>query len=260
MSLWIKICANTSLADAQLAAEAGADAVGFVFAPSPRRVTPAQVAAMVPHLPPALEKIGVFVDASIAEIVSTGASCSLTGVQLHFDAPPELPTQLRERFGPHLRILRVVHFDPETSGSNAAPGSAQSAELKGRGFSPYINGPESGGAVALEACLSDPNIDAILFDSRTATAPGGTGQTYDWLAASKFLVQYAKARERHLVAAGGLTPDNVAQAIATLHPWGVDVVSGVESSSGRKHPAKVRAFIANARAAAGQHLTRKLRS
>ena len=64
MSLWIKICGNTSLEDALLAAEAGADAVGFVFAPSPRRVTAAQVAAIVPHLPPTLEKIGVFVDAS----------------------------------------------------------------------------------------------------------------------------------------------------------------------------------------------------
>src|SRR5208282_4950955 len=151
MSLWIKICANTSLADAQLAADAGADAVGFVFAPSPRRVTPAHVAAIVPHLPPALEKIGVFVDTSFAEIATIVETCSLTGVQLHFDAPPELPAQLRQRFGPHLRILRVVHFE-----------SAQSAELKGTGFSPYIGGSESVGALAPEACFSDANIDAIL--------------------------------------------------------------------------------------------------
>ena len=101
MSLWIKICGNTTIEDAQLAAEAGADAVGFVFAPSPRRVAPAQVAAMAPHLPPTLEKIGVFVDAALAEIASTVEMCSLTGVQLHFDAPPELPAQLRERFGPN---------------------------------------------------------------------------------------------------------------------------------------------------------------
>ena len=71
MSLWIKICANTSLADAQLAAEAGADAVGFVFAPSPRRVTAEQVAQIVPQLPAALEKIGVFVDAGFDEIAAT---------------------------------------------------------------------------------------------------------------------------------------------------------------------------------------------
>ena len=100
MTLWIKICANTSLADAQLAAQAGADAVGFVFAPSPRQVTPAQAAAIVPHLPAALEKIGVFVDAAFEEISATVEAAGLTGVQLHWDAPHSLPAQLRERFGP----------------------------------------------------------------------------------------------------------------------------------------------------------------
>ena len=72
-SIWVKICANTSLEDAQLAADAGADAVGFVFAPSPRRVTAAQVAAITPHLPAHLEKIGVFVDAGLDEIVLDSA-------------------------------------------------------------------------------------------------------------------------------------------------------------------------------------------
>jgi phosphoribosylanthranilate isomerase len=216
MPLWVKICANTSLEDALLAA--GADAVGFVFAASPRRVTPAQVAAIVPHLPPALEKIGVFVDASFNEIAETVQTAGLTGVQLHFDAAQELPARLRERFGPALRILRVIHFDAGTA-----------ASASGLNY--------------------DPNIDAILIDSRTATAVGGTGQTFDWAEASKTLFQNAKARERRLVAAGGLSPENVADAITMLQPWGVDVVSGVESSPGRKDPAKVRAFIANARAA-----------
>jgi phosphoribosylanthranilate isomerase len=211
MSLWIKICANTMLADAQLAADAGADAVGFVFAPSPRRVTLEQVAAITPHLPPTLEKIGVFVDASFGEIATTVDAAGLTGVQLHFDAPAGLSAQIRTRFGQKLRILRVVHFD---SGASSIP--------------------------------NDPNIDAILVDSRTATAVGGTGKTFDWSHASETLFQ--KVKERRLIAAGGLTPDNVAEAITTLHPWGVDVVSGVESAPGRKDPAKVRAFIANARA------------
>ena len=99
-NLWIKICGNTSLEDAQLAADAGADAVGFVFAPSPRRVTPALVAAIVPQLPATLEKIGVFVDAPFAEIEATVQTSALTGVQLHFAAPPELPARLRAHFGP----------------------------------------------------------------------------------------------------------------------------------------------------------------
>jgi phosphoribosylanthranilate isomerase len=215
MSLWVKICANTSLEDALLAAQAGADAVGFVFAPSPRRVSPTQVAEIVPHLPARLEKIGVFVDASSEEIASTVEACALTGVQIHFDAAPNLPAALRTRFGPALRILRVLHFVP--------------------------------GAPVADRSESDLDLDAVLVDSRTATAPGGTGKTYDWSLASKTLFQQAEGRK--LIAAGGLTPENVAEAIVTLGPWGVDVVSGVEAAPGRKDPVKVRAFVANARAA-----------
>ena len=106
-NIWIKICGNTSLEDALLAADAGVDAVGFVFAPSPRRVTPAKVAAIVPHLPPAIEKIGVFVDIPLEEIKSIFRATGITGVQLHFDAAPDLPAKLRAHFGPELRILRV---------------------------------------------------------------------------------------------------------------------------------------------------------
>jgi phosphoribosylanthranilate isomerase len=216
MSLWIKICANTSLEDAMLVAEGNADAVGFVFATSPRRVTPGQVAAIVPHLPGELEKIGVFVDAALEEIEATVQTSGLTGVQLHFDAEPALSSRLRQRFAPPFRILRVIHFAPET-------------------------------AEAPSAVLEDPSIDAILVDSRTATAVGGTGQSFDWLAASTTLFQNTHGPK--LVAAGGLNPANVTEAIVTLRPWGVDVVSGVEAAPGRKDPTKVRTFIANARAA-----------
>jgi phosphoribosylanthranilate isomerase len=129
----------------------------------------------------------------------------------------DVTAKLRARFGPGLRILRVVHF-------------------------------EAGAPEHAAAALQDASVDAILVDSRTTTAVGGTGKTYDWVLASKSLFQNTGARER-LAAAGGLTPENVAEAIATLHPWGVDVVSGIEATPGRKDPAKVRAFIANARAA-----------
>jgi phosphoribosylanthranilate isomerase len=219
MSLWIKICGNTSLEDAKLVAEAGADAAGFVFAPSPRRVTPEQVAAIVPQLPPAIEKIGVFVDASFGEITSVVETCALTGVQLHFNAPRDLPMKIRGRLGPELRILRVVHFD----------GAGVSAAF----------GPDY-----------ETDVDAILLDSRVGETVGGTGMTFDWAVAATTLAQNPRARGRRFIAAGGLTPNNVARAIAALHPWGVDAVSGVESIPGRKDPAKVRAFIANARAAA----------
>jgi phosphoribosylanthranilate isomerase len=76
---------------------------------------------------------------------------------------------------------------------------------------------------------------------------GGTGKSYDWAEARRAL--FERAKELKLIAAGGLTPENVAEAIATLHPWGVDIVSGVEAAPGRKDAAKVRAFIENARAA-----------
>jgi phosphoribosylanthranilate isomerase len=224
MSLWIKICGNTSLGDALAAAEAGADAVGFVFASSPRQVTAAEVAAITPHLPATVEKIGVFVDAALEEIVSTAQACGLTGVQLHFDADPELPARLRERLGPEVRILRVIHYDAAT----ATQCAAQIAE-----------------------CNQNPHVDAVLVDSRTSAASGGTGITFDWIAARKTLFQDAEARKR-LVAAGGLNPSNVAEVIAALRPWGVDVASGVESAPGRKDTAKVREFVARARTRDGE--------
>ncbi len=217
MSIWIKICGTTSLGDALLAVEAGADAVGFVFAPSPRQVTAAQVAAITPQLPATIEKIGVFVDAALEEIVSTVSACGLTGVQLHFDAEPELPARLRERLGLQLRIFRVMHFDAESAGQHAK----QIAEH-----------------------ARNPHLDAVLVDSRTAWAAGGTGVTFDWAEARKSV--FAESGRLKLVAAGGLNSANVAEAITALRPWGVDVVSGVEAAPGRKDPVKLREFVTRA--------------
>ena len=108
--MWIKICGNTNLEDAQLAVEAGADAVGFVLAESPRRVSAPEVSAITPHLPKAIEKIGVFVDASFEEIVQSVQESGLTGVQLHVSTDPKLASKLRKHFGPSLRILQVIHY------------------------------------------------------------------------------------------------------------------------------------------------------
>jgi phosphoribosylanthranilate isomerase len=212
MSLWVKICGNTSVEDSL--AEAGADALGFVFAASPRRVTVEQVAAIVPALPGGIEKIGVFVDAALDEIAAAVRTCGLTGVQLHSDAGPDAPARLRAEFGPGLRILRVVHF-----GGDAARSAAEYA--------------------------ADAEVDGVLVDSRTATAVGGTGIAFDWAEARRTVFREDTAR---LVAAGGLSPANVVEAIRTLRPWGVDVVSGVEAAPGRKDAEKVRAFVQNARA------------
>jgi phosphoribosylanthranilate isomerase len=217
--MWIKICGNTNLEDAQLAAEAGADAVGFVFAESPRRVTAAQVSKITPHLPGAVEKFGVFVDASFEEIVQTVTNSGLTGVQLHLTQDPLLQRRLREHFGPALKILRVIHYT--------------------RDLEPQLN-----------VMQQDHAIDGVLIDSRTATAVGGTGVSFDWQAARHAFS--ASAPHLQLIAAGGLNPENVADAIHILQPWGVDVVSGVEKTPGRKDPVRIKAFVNAAKAAAAE--------
>jgi phosphoribosylanthranilate isomerase len=218
MSLWIKICGNTSLEDALLAAKAGADALGFVFAPSPRRVTVEQVAAITARLPDGIEKIGVFVQAELEEIVSTVQRSGLTGVQLHWNAPHELPERLRQRL-PEARIVRVVHFSAEIATEHAAE---------------------------IAAHAGNPHVHAVLMDSHTAKAVGGTGLAFDWEEARRALGQNVLTPMR-LIAAGGLNPANVAEAIRALRPWGVDAVSGVEAEPGRKDAAKVREFVRRAR-------------
>jgi phosphoribosylanthranilate isomerase len=215
--MWIKICANTNLEDAQLAVDAGADAVGFVFAESPRQVNVVQVSSITRYLPDKIEKIGVFVDAGFEEIVRSVAEASLTGVQLHAAHDPHLAAKLRQHFGPTLHILRVVHY-------------AQDLETQ------------------LRILRKDSAIDGVLIDSRTAIAVGGTGTSYDWHAARGSFLD--AATQLRLVVAGGLRPENVAEAIRTLEPWGVDVASGVESAPGKKDPARVQAFIEAAKNAA----------
>ena len=224
---WIKICANTSFEDALHAAQCGANAVGFIFAPSPRRITPAEARAITARLPRSVEKYGVFVDPTFDEVITAVADAQLTGIQLHSTPDPGLALRLREHFSRHSRtrvgILRVLHYD---------------ADL----------------ATQLESLRRDHAVDAVLIDSRTASAAGGTGLRYDWAAASTSFL--ALAPHLRLIAAGGLNPDNVTEAIHTLEPWGVDVASGVEQSPGVKDPVKVRAFILAARAAAlaaGRH-------
>jgi phosphoribosylanthranilate isomerase len=224
--MWIKICGNTSLEDARFAAESGAHAVGFVFAPSPRRVEPGLVRTITNQLPPQLEKYGVFVDAGFDEIVSTVATSGLTGVQIHRSADELLPSRLRRHFAQspeRISILRVLHYKNQEF-------DQQLAEL-GR------NGAH----------------DGVLVDSSTERAVGGTGTSFNWLQARESFLR-TEPRLR-LIAAGGLAPENVKQAIQILRPWGVDVVSGVETAPGKKDPARVLAFIRSAQEAAEEILT-----
>jgi phosphoribosylanthranilate isomerase len=216
--MWIKICGNTNLEDARFAAKCGADAVGFVFAPSPRRVEADQVRQITQGLPAELEKYGVFVDAGFDEIVSTVEACGLTGVQLHRSADERVPHRLRQQFAGRIRILQVLNY-------KALEFEQQLKELS-------------------------QNEDPVLVDSSTAKALGGTGTSFDWKDARSTLQRAAP--NLRLIAAGGLGPENVKQAIEILQPWGVDVVSGVESKPGKKDPKRVQAFIENSRATFSQ--------
>jgi phosphoribosylanthranilate isomerase len=212
--MWIKICGNTNLEDARFAAECGADAVGFVFAPSPRRVEADQVRQITQELPTQLEKYGVFVDAGFDEIVSTVETGGLTGVQLHRSTDERVLHRLRQHFAGRIRILQVLNYK----------------------------------AIEFEQQLKElgQNEDPVLVDSSTRQALGGTGTSFDWKDARNTLQRTAP--NLRLIAAGGLAPENVKQAIEILQPWGVDVVSGVESKPGRKDPRRVQAFIENSRA------------
>lgn len=220
--MWIKICANTNFEDANLAVQLGADALGFVFAPSARRVTAAQVAAIASRLPDGVEKIGVFGTSDVDEIAEAIHVAGLTGAQLHREFSPFLVDALAARL-PGLRIIQTSHFNvgPRAETDGADPAGASFSILR-------------------EA----QNVAAVLIDSRTATASGGTGQTFDWAAARQSL---ADLGSKPLIVAGGLNAGNVEGAIAVLQPWGVDVASGVEAEPGRKDRQKLADFIRKAR-------------
>lgn len=199
--MWVKICGVTTEEDALLAVAMGADALGFVFAPSPRQVTASAVSDIVKRLPNDVMTIGLFRDESQERVVETIHRAGLRGAQLHGHETREMTWWIGERI-PFV-IKAFVAGD--------------------RGVSD----------------ASGYRATAILLD---APSPG-SGRVFDWR-----LVDGVEDRSR-LIVAGGLTPENVGQAIAATHPWGVDVSSGVEQSPGRKDPRKLRAFIANARAA-----------
>jgi phosphoribosylanthranilate isomerase len=222
--MFVKICAHTNLADALLSVEAGVDALGFVFAKSSRQVTAAQVAVITRALPKQIKKIGVFHARSVDEIIHDVHLAGLNGVQLHFAFDPAVVAKLRAEFGADLFIVQTLHW--------VVYGHVDRAEKWFR--------------EELQAVVNAGGVDAILLDARTEAASGGTGQSFDWARARAVLD--ADAGDLKIIVAGGLTPENVREAIAALQPWGVDVASGTEFMPGMKDAAKIRAFVAAARA------------
>ena len=230
--MFVKICANTNLADAQLAAELGADAVGFVFAPSKRQVTADQVAAITPYLPDSVLPVGVFATADAQEIISAVRTAGLRGAQLHLAPNARLAEDLNCAFEGHVQLIQTVPYEIDARNRAAA---------------------DEAFAAALTAALQTPAISGVLLDAARGSASGGLGVTFDWKHAAALVRRAYEAAASHgdelpkLIVAGGLRAENVAEAIAVLQPWGVDVASGVEASPGRKDPERLRVFLAAAR-------------
>ncbi len=202
----VKICGICRPEDAVAAAEAGADAIGLVFAESPRHVSVAQAQAILAELPPFVTPVALFVNESLGSMVGKCEVLGIRTVQLHGDEPPEVARQLAAC---DLCVIRAFRIGSEAD---------------------------------LEALKGYPAA-AYLLDAKVAGKRGGSGVALDWALAAR-----ATGLGR-IILAGGLTPDNVAEAIRSVRPYGVDVSSGVESAPGRKDAAKVRAFVQAAREA-----------
>lgn len=195
----IKICGIKTVSDALAAMDAGANLMGFNFySKSPRSIDVGtcrdimSVMRKYGHI----TYVGVFVNASVAEIRGTIETCGLSLAQLHGDETSEIVQSL------HGKAFKAFRGSPQN-----------------------ING------------FARNDAPALLVDAAVKGAYGGTGLTADWSAAAELAKQYP------LLLAGGLTPENVADAVQQVKPWGVDVASGVEASIGRKDANKMRVFV-----------------
>lgn len=200
--LFVKICGITSEADALLAVGMGANAVGFVFAPSPRQMAPGAVADIVKRLPFGIVTVGVFRDESRQRVVDIANQVGLGAVQLHGVESIEDTRWVVSRTRWTIKAFPAGHRNVERFGEYGA--------------------------------------QTLLIDG----ANPGSGELFDWRLAEGVV------DPTRLIVSGGLRPENVGAAIEHLHPWGVDVASGVEASPGVKDPGKLRAFITAAHAAA----------
>ena len=199
----VKVCGMTSLKDALVAVEGGADAVGFIFyKKSPRSVTMKTVREIVLELPPFVDTVGVFVDETAEQVNKIADYCNLDIIQLHGNESPTFCKKIRRKV---IKAFRIKDM--------------QSVKK-----------------------ISNFQVSGFLLDTFSENLHGGTGKVFDWnlaLPAKKF---------GPVIMAGGLTPNNVQQAVRQIRPYGVDVCSGVESEPGIKDHKKVRAFLNNAKA------------
>jgi phosphoribosylanthranilate isomerase len=220
---WVKICGTTNLEDALTAAEAGADAVGFVFYEgSPRSISVEAARAIVGKLPESVEKVGVFVGEAAETVRGISERAGLTLAQTYPDF--RNPLSIADDQFLEKALCRVIVALPANrllQGESDDPDGIVGFRVSNR---------------------FRERVAAILLDSGSSDHPGGTGKMFDWEGVSAI----TKMTDRiglNLILAGGLTPQNVSQGMTIVKPWGVDVASGVEASLGKKDPEKVRAFV-----------------
>lgn len=212
MPLFTKICGLTDAAAVEAAVEHGADMVGFVFYPrSPRNVSAEQAEDLLRNVPSGIDRVGLFVDPETDFLDQILARARLDLLQLHGDETPERCRAISIYFG--LPIIKAIKVSTK-------------ADLKA-------------------AKEYEDIVDWLMFDARPPTdgaLPGGNGQAFDWT-----ILKGAEFKRPWLLA-GGLNPDNLAEAVKQSGATAVDVSSGVESAPGKKDPAKIRAFLDAARA------------
>jgi phosphoribosylanthranilate isomerase len=197
----VKICGITNIEDALLAVRYGADAIGFVFAESPRRITPQAAASITKQLPPFVSKVGVFVDELRSIVHDICEMCGLDTVQLHGEESPEYAGSLKPA------VIKSIRIKDDAS-------------LK---------------------AMQSYHASAYLLDTYDDALRGGTGRTFDW--------SLAKKAKKHglVILSGGLTPENVREAVEAVKPYAVDVSSGIEEKPGKKDEKKLKEFIKQAK-------------
>jgi phosphoribosylanthranilate isomerase len=249
---WIKICGITNLDDALAASDAGANALGFVFYPqSPRNVTIENARSIIAKVPSPVERVGVFVNQTVDQVLEAVKEAGLTMVQLSGDESVEFSRALFKNLAngsgrPTIfRSWPAKVFDAPAGQSvgwdPVAVGLVEpDAAYKGKRV--HKIHVAKNGDLFLETHGFRPGvISGVLLDSSTAEKRGGTGQPFDWERVQPWAGIINSISK--LIVAGGLHPGNVQEAIHLLHPWGVDVSTGVEQAPGKKDARKVRAFI-----------------
>lgn len=191
----VKICGTTRLVDAEMACQLGVDALGFIFYKrSPRCIDATDASFIINQLPPLVDRVGVFVNSSLREL-ELAVRAGLSIIQLHGDESPE-DCKLIQREFPHCRIIKAFRVGAESSGEMIVP------------YDDYV------------ACY--------LLDTYVKGAKGGTGESFDWS-----IIENLKLQKPYLLA-GGLSPENIEEAIQQVRPFGLDVNSGVEVTPGVK--------------------------